>query len=161
MFNVTLYFKGEVYIDPLGQPTATACSDHYFCTCFPSVCPSPLFKSSKTKQQKTMFATGVTVGLTEWIIDDTCLVNLIDGQITCMNLINDWTLLIYVYWSPRPVPTVPALVIIIFAHASIRTSVPAFQNNAKNTKIMIATGGTVSLAEGIIDDTVSIWIVTL
>ena len=34
--------------------------------------PSSLFKSRKTKQQKTMFATGVTVGLTEWIIDDTC-----------------------------------------------------------------------------------------
>ena len=36
--------------------------------------PSPLFKSSKTKQQKTMFATGVTMGLAGWIIDDTCLV---------------------------------------------------------------------------------------
>ena len=36
--------------------------------------PSTLFKSSKTKQQKTMFATGVTVGLAEWIIDDNCLV---------------------------------------------------------------------------------------
>ena len=39
-----------------------------------SVRPSPLFKSSKTKQQKTMFATAVTMGLAEWIIDDTCLV---------------------------------------------------------------------------------------
>ena len=29
----------------------------------------------KTKQQKTMFATGVTMDLAEWIIDDTCLVN--------------------------------------------------------------------------------------
>ena len=36
--------------------------------------PSPLFKSRKTKQQKTIFATGVTMGLAEWIIDDTCLV---------------------------------------------------------------------------------------
>ena len=35
--------------------------------------PSPLFKSRKTKQQKTMFATGVTMGLAEWIINDTCL----------------------------------------------------------------------------------------
>ena len=33
-----------------------------------SVRPSPLFKSRKTKQQKTMFATGVTVGLAVWII---------------------------------------------------------------------------------------------
>ena len=40
----------------------------------PSLRPSPLFKSRKTKQQKTMFATGVTMGLAEWIIDDTCLV---------------------------------------------------------------------------------------
>ena len=30
----------------------------------PSVYPSPLLKSRKTKQQKTMFATGVTMGLT-------------------------------------------------------------------------------------------------
>ena len=28
----------------------------------------------KTTQQKTMIATGVTMGLAEWIIDDTCLV---------------------------------------------------------------------------------------
>ena len=40
----------------------------------PSVCPSTLFKSSKTKQQKIMVATGETVGLAEWIINDTCLV---------------------------------------------------------------------------------------
>ena len=39
-----------------------------------SVRPSPLFKSRKTKQQKTMLATGVTMGLGEWIIGDTCLV---------------------------------------------------------------------------------------
>ena len=38
-----------------------------------SVRPSALFKSRKTKQQKTMFATGVTMGLAEWIIDDTCI----------------------------------------------------------------------------------------
>ena len=29
---------------------------------------------AKQKQQKTMFDTGVTMGLAEWIIDDTCLV---------------------------------------------------------------------------------------
>ena len=40
----------------------------------PSVRPSPLFKSRKTKQQKTMLATVVTMGFAEWIIDDTCLV---------------------------------------------------------------------------------------
>ena len=32
-----------------------------------------LSRSSKTKQQKTMVATGEIVGLAEWIIDDTCL----------------------------------------------------------------------------------------
>ena len=40
----------------------------------PSIRPSPLFKFRKTKQQKTMFAIGVTMGLAEWIIDDTWLV---------------------------------------------------------------------------------------
>ena len=61
-------------IDPLGQPTATAGRDNCFHTCCPSVRPSSLFQSSKTKQQqKKMFATGVTVG-SEWIIDDICLV---------------------------------------------------------------------------------------
>ena len=35
---------------------------------------SKLFKSRKTKQQKTMFATGLVMGLAEWIIDDTFLV---------------------------------------------------------------------------------------
>ena len=73
------YVKAEISIfNSLGQPTAKAGRDHCFRTCFPYVRtygpPSQLFKSSKTKQQKTMFATGVTVGLAEWIIDDTCLV---------------------------------------------------------------------------------------
>ena len=47
----------------------------------PSVRPSVrpyvrtyVFKSRKTKQQKTLFATCMTMGLAEWIIDDTCLV---------------------------------------------------------------------------------------
>ena len=64
----------EEFIDPLGRPTVMASKDHCFRTCCPYVRPSPLFKSRKTKQQKTMFATGVTMGLAEWIIDDTCLV---------------------------------------------------------------------------------------
>ena len=61
-------------IDPLGQPKVTASRDHCFRTCCPYVRPSLLFKSRKTKQQKTMFTTGLTMGLAEWIIDDTCLV---------------------------------------------------------------------------------------
>ena len=72
MVSSPLFIHG---IDPHGQPKVTAGRDHCFRTCCPSVRPSPLFKSRKTKQQKTMFATGVTVGLAEWIIDDTCLVN--------------------------------------------------------------------------------------
>ena len=71
-------------IDPLGRPTVTAGRDHCFCTCRPFVRPSfspssrPHFlKSSKQNKQKTMFATGETVGLAEWIIDETCLVIII------------------------------------------------------------------------------------
>ena len=51
-------------IDPLDRPTVTAGSDYCFWTYRPYVRPSPLF----------MFATGETVGLAEWIIDETCLV---------------------------------------------------------------------------------------
>ena len=68
-----------LHVDSLGQPKVTAGRDNCFRTCCPSVRRSvrmsPLFTSRKTKQQKTMFATGVTMGLAEWIIDDTCLVN--------------------------------------------------------------------------------------
>ena len=61
------------FVDPLGQPTVTAGSDNYFPTCYLSV--RPYFSNlAKAKQQKTMIATGETVGLAEWIIDDTCLV---------------------------------------------------------------------------------------
>ena len=48
-------------IDPLGQPKLTAGRDYCFRTCCPYVRTSPLFKSSKTKQQKTIFATGVII----------------------------------------------------------------------------------------------------
>ena len=58
-------FRGQLKLsfDPLGHPLITACKDHCFHTSFPT---------SKTKQQKTMFTTGETEGLAEWIIDDTC-----------------------------------------------------------------------------------------
>ena len=57
----------EILIDPLGQPTITAGRDH---------CPSvPTFQNlPKQNKVKTMFAIGETLGLAEWIIDDTCLV---------------------------------------------------------------------------------------
>ena len=60
-------------IDPLGQPKVMAGRDHCFCTCRPS---TRTFQNlAKQNKAKTMFATGVTMGLAEWIIDDTCLVN--------------------------------------------------------------------------------------
>ena len=43
----------------------------------PVVRPSPIFKNLGKQnefQAKTMFSTGETVGLAEWIIDDSCLV---------------------------------------------------------------------------------------
>ena len=52
----TSYQRGIIskYLDPLGRPTVTAGRDNCFRTCCPSVRPgSPLFKSRKTKQQKT------------------------------------------------------------------------------------------------------------
>ena len=60
-------------IDPLGQPKVTAGRDHCFRTCCPSVRPHSS-NLEKQKNRKTMFATGVTTCLVEWIIDDTCLV---------------------------------------------------------------------------------------
>ena len=44
----------DSFIDPLGQPKVTAGRDHCFRTCCPYVRTSPLFKSRKTKQQRTM-----------------------------------------------------------------------------------------------------------
>ena len=66
------------FIDPLGRPTVPAGSDHCFHTCCPSVRTSvPTFQNlakQKKYQVKTMFTTGKTIDLAEWIIDDTCLV---------------------------------------------------------------------------------------
>ena len=60
-------------IDPQGQPTVTADSDHFF----PHMCPSVRPTCYKTKQisSENNVATDETVGLAEWITDDTCLVN--------------------------------------------------------------------------------------
>ena len=61
-------------IDPLGQPTALPVVIIVFVHV---VCPyfRPQFSKQNKFQEKTMFATGETVGLAEWIIDDTCLVH--------------------------------------------------------------------------------------
>ena len=70
----------RIIIDPRGRPTVTDGRDHCFCTCRlfvrPSVRPSvhPHFSKQNKFQTKTMFTTGETVGLAEWIIDDTCLI---------------------------------------------------------------------------------------
>ena len=67
----------ERNIDPRGRPTVTASIDHCFRTCaFESLSVRPHFSQNKTNfQVKTMFATGETVSLAEWIIDDPNLVN--------------------------------------------------------------------------------------
>ena len=57
-----------IIIDPLGRPTVTGCSDHCFRKHRINLAKQNKFKA------KTMFNTGETVGLAEWIIDDTCLV---------------------------------------------------------------------------------------
>ena len=46
-------------------------SDHYFRTCCPFLLPSPFFTKQNKFQAKTMFTCGETVGMAEWIIDDT------------------------------------------------------------------------------------------
>ena len=62
-----MHIRSNRYIDPLGQPKVTAGRDHCFSTCSPYVRTSVLtFKSRKTKQQKTMFATGVTGRVDHW-----------------------------------------------------------------------------------------------
>ena len=86
----TLFISGECYISRM----ITSLSLFYFYwstrltriivfahVVRPSVRPSPLFKSRKTKQQKTVFTTVVTMGLAEWIIDDTCLVSFVMDHI--------------------------------------------------------------------------------
>ena len=80
------------YFDPPGQPKVTAGSGHCFRTC----CISSLFKSRKSKQQNTMFASGMTMGLAEWIIDDTYLVSTI--------LID----IVMILWG-HPIPTAVSL----------------------------------------------------
>ena len=60
--------------DPRGRPTITADSDQYFRTCCPSVRPSVPTFQNLTKQNnfqaRIVIAAGGTVGLAEWIIDD-------------------------------------------------------------------------------------------
>ena len=58
----------------------TAGSDRCFHLCFPYVCPSvrtsvPTFRKLAKQNNVLMFTTGEIVGMAEWIIDDTCLVN--------------------------------------------------------------------------------------
>ena len=74
--HIVFYIQQDLqnvnFIDPRGRPTVTVGSDHCFCTRRPSV--RPHFSKQNKFQVKTMFATGETVGLAEWIIDDTFLV---------------------------------------------------------------------------------------
>ena len=60
------------HIDPRGRPTVTAGSDHYFHTCCLSIRRSKSQNLAiQTFQTRIVIATGGTVGLAEWIIDDT------------------------------------------------------------------------------------------
>ena len=71
------FFLQSQFFDPLGQPTVTAGRDHCFRTCCPPSVRPHFLNLEKPNKQKTMFATGVTMGLAEWIIDDTCPVFII------------------------------------------------------------------------------------
>ena len=90
--NVISYHFSKYCIDPRGRPIVTAGRDHCFCTCRPHIRPSyrtsvrPHFSKQNKLQAKTMFATGQTVGLAEWIIDDTCLVNKLSRFNNLVNL---------------------------------------------------------------------------
>ena len=60
-------------IDPRGRPTVTAGSDHYFRTCCLYIRPSvPTFQNlaKQNVQARIVIATGGTVDLAGWIIDD-------------------------------------------------------------------------------------------
>ena len=70
--NKFLVRPSETKIDPLGRSTVLAGKNRCFCTCRPFV--RHHFSKQNKFQAKTMFATGETVGLAEWIIDDTCLI---------------------------------------------------------------------------------------
>ena len=132
-----------------------------------SVRPSPLFKFRKTKQQKTMFATGVTVGLAEWIVDDTCLVFMyIDRNIEDIRF-RMWNVFFMAagnmqnLMATRPVssmipstrPTVPPVVIIIFTRClfcfAIFWNVGTDVRMETFAKIMITTGLDYGAAEWI------------
>ena len=62
------------FFDPRGRPTITAGGDHYFRTCCLYVRPH-FSKSRRTKtckvQERIGIGSGGTVGLVEWIIDNT------------------------------------------------------------------------------------------
>ena len=65
--------------DPLGRPTLPAGSDHYFRTCFRPSASVPTFqniaKQNKCRLKIMIAISGGTVGLAEWIIDDTYLIS--------------------------------------------------------------------------------------
>ena len=78
LFYFFLHTKKNTNFDPRGRPTVPAGSDHYFRTCCPYirhyVAYVPTFQNLAKQnkvQTKIVIATGGTVGLAEWIIDDT------------------------------------------------------------------------------------------
>ena len=68
-----LYSYNDVLkIDPPGRPTVTAGRDHCFCTCRLSVATF----QNLAKQSENNVCYWQDCGLAEWIIDDTCLVEI-------------------------------------------------------------------------------------
>ena len=73
--KVNLVHRKKCIFDPLGQPTVTAGKDQIiFAHVVRTSSVRPHISKQNKFQAKTMLATGETVGLAEWIIDDTCLV---------------------------------------------------------------------------------------
>ena len=92
LFYISIYSVGQTFlwfqwdillvstIDPLGRPTVTAKSDHYFHTYRPSVLTFQKLSKQNKLHMNIMFTTGATVVLAEGIIDSTCLVLFITNE---------------------------------------------------------------------------------
>ena len=73
--------------DPLGRPTVMAGGDHCFRTCCSFI---SLGQKQNKFQAKATLTTSETVGLAEWIIDDTCLVHDILQDTIIFHFPNVW-----------------------------------------------------------------------
>ena len=63
-----------MFVDPRGRPAVTAGSDNYFRMCCLYVASVPTFQNlvkQKKVQARIVIANSESMGLAEWIIDDT------------------------------------------------------------------------------------------